>query len=453
MEYRNHLGDSERPEGPYLVEFHKISQWNDLKNNRFRSSVKSLKWALSPLEIINTVIHNKGVNAQVFSLANGSAPPFSRPAAKVLSDIYPEKILLTALKGEDLTSMPDTVMQDVIQHRVSFKWKGLSYIIYINCKSDMITACEVVRSFPYDIFWNAWGDITERIYYSMWQLEPNGIRYPLQFDYERNGSKSKVTLLTELSFNQDIPDSLFKIPESVKKGYNDFIAQTVNDYPLSWGKNKINKVADGIIQIAGNWNTTIVKQDDGIVILEAPISTGYSAKVIAEAHKRFPGVPIKALVTASDAWWHIAGVREYVARGIPVYANAMNKPILERLIKAPHTLFPDSLEKFKRKPRFHFVSGRMEIGSGKNRIILIPVRTESLERLMIAYFPELQLAYTSEMIQPNGKSGFFWEESLLEAEKEVEKEKLKIKTFIGMHMEPTAWTEMTTYLHQYLSGK
>ena len=159
------------------------------------------------------------------------------------------------------------------------------------------------------------------------------------------------------------------------------------------------------------------------------------------------------MVTASDSWWHIAGVREYVARGIPVYANVMNKPILERLVKAPHTLFPDSLEKVKRKPIFHFVSERTQLGSGKNRMILIPARTESLDRLMIAYFPDLQIAYTSEMIQPGSPEKFYWEESLLEAKKAVERENLKVKTFIGMHFGPTPWTEMTTYLDKYLSGK
>ena len=49
------------------------------------------------------------------------------------------------------------------------------------------------------------------------------------------------------------------------------------------------------------------KQDDGIVILEAPISSGYSAKVIAEAKKRFPGIPIQAVITTSDSWLTLPG--------------------------------------------------------------------------------------------------------------------------------------------------
>jgi hypothetical protein len=31
--------------------------------------------------------------------------------------------------------------------------------------------------------------------------------------------------------------------------------------------------------------------------------------------ERYPGVKVKAVVTTSDAWPHLGGVREYVARG------------------------------------------------------------------------------------------------------------------------------------------
>jgi hypothetical protein len=48
-------------------------------------------------------------------------------------------------------------------------------------------------------------------------------------------------------------------------------------------------------------------------MLEAPIGSGYSEKVIAEVEKRFPNTPIKAVITTSDAWPHLRGVREYVA--------------------------------------------------------------------------------------------------------------------------------------------
>ena len=105
------------------------------------------------------------------------------------------------------------------------------------------------------------------------------------------------------------------------------------------------ELAPGIIQIPGNFNVTLVKQTDGIVIIEAPISSGYSDKVIAEAKKRFPDLPVKAVISTSDSWPHIGGVREYVARNIPIYALDLNQPILDRIVAAPHHTNPDALER------------------------------------------------------------------------------------------------------------
>ena len=122
-------------------------------------------------------------------------------------------------------------------------------------------------------------------------------------------------------------------------------------------------VAPGIVLIPGTWTFTIIRLDEGIVILEAPISSGYSAKVIAEAHRRYPGQPVKAVITTSDSWPHIAGLREYVAQGIPIYALDLNRPILERLIVAPHTNVPDALQRKPRKPLFHLVHDKTVLGT------------------------------------------------------------------------------------------
>jgi len=44
--------------------------------------------------------------------------------------------------------------------------------------------------------------------------------------------------------------------------------------------------------VRGLWNVEEIRQTDGIIILEGPISSGYSKRVIEDARKRFPGLPI-----------------------------------------------------------------------------------------------------------------------------------------------------------------
>ena len=103
------------------------------------------------------------------------------------------------------------------------------------------------------------------------------------------------------------------------------------------------EIAPGVLQIPGNWYTTVVRQKDGLVIIDAPISSGYSRQVIEEARRRFPGVPIKAVITSTSYWWHFAGIREYAAQGVPIYVLDVNKPLISSALKAPHLSYPDDL--------------------------------------------------------------------------------------------------------------
>lgn len=136
--------------------------------------------------------------------------------------------------------------------------------------------------------------------------------------------------------------------------------------------------------------------------------------MISEAERRYPGSPIKAVITTSDAWPHIGGVREYAARGIPIYALDLNRPILDRLIKSPHKLDPDALARSPKPPKFQTVSAKTVIGSGANRLELYPIRSETGERMIMVYLPEHRLLYSSDLIQPGQNGSFFMPQYLSE---------------------------------------
>ncbi len=150
---------------------------------------------------------------------------------------------------------------------------------------------------------------------------------------------------------------------------------------------------------------TLVRQADGVVIFEAHISAAYVNAVIAEAHRRFPGVPIKAVVMTSDPWAHIGGVREVMAKNIPIYINARSVPFLTRLAHMPYTLEPDALARSPHPPRIIPVAGKVVIGHGPNTIVLYPVGGPYAERMTMAYFPERRLLYGADLVfpMPDGK--------------------------------------------------
>jgi hypothetical protein len=202
------------------------------------------------------------------------------------------------------------------------------------------------------------------------------------------------------------------------------------------------ELAPGIVKVAANFDIVEVRQDDGVVIIEAPLTPAYSRKVIDDAATRFPGVAIKAVVTTSDAWPHIGGIREYVARRIPVYALDLNVPILQRLVAAKYESEPDALARAPKPPDWRVVSSRTTVGSGPNRLELLPLRTVTGERQMMVYFPALQLLYTSDLFTI--RDGLvFLPQMVGEGVAAAERDHLDPKRAFGMHYDVLPWQTVT----------
>jgi len=434
---------SERPEGPWTIDYFQISELRDLQHSRLRQERqsrgcdstpcwKSAQWSSS----VNVVAD--GVAAVIRDgKAEADAPSAVQDAAERLA-FSPERVLLHALEARDLRMERDTDFHGFKHHVLAFTYRDTPARLLVSSQSGMLAAVEWTRPRPYDLYWSGWGDITTRITYGYWMLEPGGLHYPRAWTAESNGQPDWSSMINELTLDAPASVSDFALPENVRA---DFARErrTLDEWQLPSSPEAVRQLAPGVVQIAGLWNVAHVRQGDGIVIIEAPISNGYSRQVLQDARKRFPGVPIKAVISTSDAWPHIAGLREYVAAGIPVYALDMNRPILERLLAAPHRLREDALASAPRAAQVVYISGRTTLGSGANRLELIPFRTVSGERMLAVYLPEHKLLYCSDLIQ-RSRNGTFpilqWSD---EATRMQQRERLEVRSAFGMHLGPTDW--------------
>jgi len=449
-----YIEQSERPEGPWIVNYSQLTELRNFGENKFRRTTRDTN-ILSPTASPATVLVVADGGAAMM-MGDRSFPGSATQVAEAEEALAlsPERVLLTALEAKDLHSERDSSLQGTAQHLVGFTWRDAPVRVFLSVSSGMPTAIEFVRAYPESFFWGIWGDVTTRIYLSLWMLEPGGLRYPHQWDIERNGTPYQTVTVTSLSSNPAPAADSFSISSAVRKGYEANSRRTIEDLPLGRPNMPPTEMAKGIIQIPGNWNVTLVREPDGLIIIEAPISSGYSDKVIAEAKRRFPDAPIKAVISTSDAWPHIGGVREYVARGIPVYALDLNRPILERLISSPHHSKPDNLERSRRmKPRFQIVSGKTVLGAGPNRLELYPIRSETGERMIMIYFPEHKLLYGADMAQPMPDGTFFMPEYLLELSDSARREKLTVTGAFAIHMGLKPWSDIEAAVAQVKSAK
>lgn len=443
---------SERPEGPWIVYYQQSNELRDLANQRIRTTTE-LKFTQIPQWAGSTTIVADGIAANERGGKYFPGNVLQVEANQEKLALAPEQILFKALEAKDLRLEKDVMMQSVAQKIIKFTLDKTPVTIFLNANTNLPTAVETVNSSPYDHMWTVWGDYTTRTYYTYWTLESGGLRYPHQWDTERNGTPYSSFTILKMQLNAPVKNEDFSIPDDVRQR---FAAQPkpikIDDIPLGRPDRPAQEIAPGVVKLSGRWDVAFVKQSDGVVIIEAPISSGYSVKVLEEAKRRFPDSKVKAVITTSDAFPHIGGVREYAAQGIPIYALDVNRPILERILSAPHTFEPDSLQTKPRKANFKIVSAKTIIGDGANRLELYPIRTETGERMMMVYFPEHQLLYSSDLIQKSRDGIFFMPEYLSEVMQAVAREKLNVSKIFAMHTELTPWAEVTTAVEKLTSN-
>jgi hypothetical protein len=355
----------------------------------------------------------------------------------------PLPLLLNALDAADLHFETAQRLRSTLHFVVSFTWQGRPVRVLINPFNHLPDAVETVAVF-YD-HWYQWGDVQQRIYFDNWQTV-HGLRYPTNEVEERNGIAWESRQLLKVDLNPAIDAAAFKMDAQVaQQGLQS------EGWEAPFKAQKGITLASGITLFPGSWNATVVQQDDGTVLLEAPLSGTYMAGVIDQAKQQSPGQPIKAVLSTSDSWPHVGGVRQVVALGLPVYILDLNRPLLQRLVASPRHSHPDLLAQAPRQPKWHIVSQKLQVGVGANRMELYPLRGASTERQYMVYFPQHKLLYASDTLALNADGSLYAPELMREVMDAVKRENLEVTTVFAMHQEPVPWSQVTALVESALN--
>jgi hypothetical protein len=431
-------------QAPFITSYERDKTTVDFANQRLLTEAK-VTWpeadaGQSDFDAILIVGPDGGVNHS----KEGDSPCglSDLDAARQILALGPERLLLTASDAADLRFEAPETMRSTSHAVVAFTWQKIPARVLLNPFNHLPDALETTQEF-HD-FWYFWGDVQQRIYLDNWKLV-QGITYPTNQIEERNGIIWSSTQALNVEFNVPIEEKAFAMDAKAAK---QSVASLGWNRPFHAGKDTV--LAPGVDLFLGSWNSTIVKQADGIVILEAPISGLYTEGVIEEAKKRYPGMPVKGVLSTSDSWPHTGGVRAAVAQGLPVYILDLNQALLDKMMSAPHTLDSDALENSKgsKAPQWKIVSGKEEIGSGENRLELYPLRGASTERQYMVYFPESRLLYASDTLAMNGDGTLYDPELMREVVQAVKLANLKVDTVFAMHQGPMPWDQVVALVEK-----
>ena len=152
------------------------------------------------------------------------------------------------------------------------------------------------------------------------------------------------------------------------------------------------KLAEGIHLIKGAYGSLAVDFKDYIVVIEAPNSEERGLFVIEEAKRLIPNKPIRYVVNTHTHFDHASGLRPFVAEGATVITHEVNRPFLEKVFSAPHTLNPDTLSRAKKTARFETMTTKKVLTDGNQVIELHQQQgTGHHPGIIFAYLPKQKI--------------------------------------------------------------
>jgi hypothetical protein len=278
------LAEQSYRQEPLITSYERGQQMLDLANQRVYKEAK-LTWPesdpnASDIET-NWVV---GPDGGVHHSKDGDSPCSlsELEAAREMLALGPIRVLLTAYNAPDLHFETPEMLRSTAHAVVAFTWQRVPVRVLLNAHNHLPDAVESIQEF-HD-FWYFWGDVQQRTYFDNWQLF-QGVVYPTNLVVERNGVIWRSIQALNVEFNVPIDDKTFAMNPDVARRST---ASPGWNWPFQPDKNKT--LAPGVDLFLGAWNSTIVKEPDGIIILEAPISGTYTQGVMEEARKRYPRV-------------------------------------------------------------------------------------------------------------------------------------------------------------------
>jgi hypothetical protein len=360
-------------------------------------------------------------------------------------ELGPERLLLTAASAPPASLWIDgpVSFQGVPHVHVAFPWRGGRAVLLLNAQTSLPSAVEIVRAYPEDVMLGVWGDMTRRIEYSYWTLESGRLRYPRQWNVYENGQQREMRTITDFEVDVAVDEETFAALADVSVPPAGAAPRPTRRTLTPFDVEPPEELVPGIVQVRSWWNVVLVDQGDAVVVIEGPLSSEYGERILELASQRF-NKPVRAVINSSDAWPHIGGLRTYVASGVPVITHRLNRPLLERLFAAPYVTAPDLLAMQPRAAQIQGIDGRVEIGSGPNRLVVAPIGGEWSERMLMAYWPEHELLYGADLVfPPNPRSdGFFMPVYLDELVNAARREGFTPQRVIAMHAAPLEWSAL-----------
>jgi glyoxylase-like metal-dependent hydrolase (beta-lactamase superfamily II) len=303
--------------------------------------------------------------------------------------LVPHRLLLAALDQPDaLSATTALVLRGDSLDGVRYAAGADTASLYFDRISSGLVAVETIADDP------VLGDRRTATIYTRWT--PTGaISFPRQIDVDVNGRASAHTSVFSASTNDALTDSMFAIPDSIVER-----ARRPAAVPPPMAVTLV-ELGPGVWRAeGGSHHTLVIEQPRGLVLVEAPLSRVRMSAVFDTLKSRFASKPVQAVVNTHHHWDHSGGLREVMARGVPIITHVRNVKFVRGVATAPKTVAPDALARGGRVPHIRGMRDTLTIGAGDTRVLLFALPTAHVEGMLAVYVPSAGVLFTSDVVNP-----------------------------------------------------
>ena len=332
-------------------------------------------------------------NGVIVQETNGTAAPDVRGGA--LGNIQrairtqPDRLLLSALdNAASLTTAAPRLWRHERYPGVHYAVGVDTFDLHFDATSGLLTLVAQTVDDP------ILGDRVNLVAYERWQAAGD-VLLPRQIDVTANGMPASQVTVHAADVNANIGDTLFNVPAEVAARSSRVV---VPADPIAV---QLTELSPGVWHAAGGThNSLVVEQPTSLILIEAPLGAARMKAVFDTLARRFPGKPVLLVVATHHHWDHAGGIREVLARGIPVLGHERDAEFFRTIGRAKKTFVPDLLSRTTRVLNVRTLRDSMTIGEGAGLVKLYTIRTVHVIGLLAAYVPSAQVVFTSDVVNP-----------------------------------------------------
>lgn len=251
--------------------------------------------------------------------------------------------------------------------------------VFLDKRTHLITQVTTKESDPLR------RDVKVKVRYLDWADTEQGILAPgrVKVFYDRELVQDETRIST--AYDAAIDDSIFDPPAGLTFELDPFLArrgmlshQHLQSFAaLGFPRDGVQltvestEFADGVHWLTGgSHHSLLVEQDDGLVVVDAPLDQYRAQALLDHIAANFPGQSITHHIQSHHHADHSAGVRTILAQGATLVTGETSIDLWRDVVRARSHVLPDALSASRTRPKIDGVpfGSSLTVGDGPNAV-------------------------------------------------------------------------------------